>query len=176
MNNCSSTSKSVFSFIWHALMSLPQVENNPGMWERIRRECCRPWTTTWGVAEESQRIPQRTGCPLSKLLMYWYFFTDRIHIGSHPRGTSGYSHSAHETTRNDQTKGATTSPEASKNQGVPRITASKSWAFIFTLDWTDYWTQNIDLARDELRVARDEHTKLIQLRERLLDRMAESVV
>ncbi|KAF9455657.1 hypothetical protein BDZ94DRAFT_1230698 [Collybia nuda] len=34
---------------------------------------------------------------------------------------------------------------------------------------------NLDLARHELRNARDEQTKLIQLRERLLGRMAESV-
>lgn len=36
--------------------------------------------------------------------------------------------------------------------------------------------QNLHLARQELRSARDEHMKLIQLRERLLRRMAESVM
>lgn len=35
--------------------------------------------------------------------------------------------------------------------------------------------QNLELARHELRNARDEQMKLIQLRERLLGRMAESV-
>jgi len=35
---------------------------------------------------------------------------------------------------------------------------------------------NLELARDELRNSRDEHLKLIQLRERLLRRMAEGVM
>jgi hypothetical protein len=35
--------------------------------------------------------------------------------------------------------------------------------------------QNLDLARHELRTARQRQTELIQLRERLLDRMADSV-
>jgi hypothetical protein len=47
---------------------------------------------------------------------------------------------------------------------------------IFIHDFTNYRSQNLELARYELRNSRDEHLKLIQLRERLLGRMAEGVM
>lgn len=51
---------------------------------------------------------------------------DRIHIGKHARCTSCYCHTAHEATGIKQVEGATTSSEASKNKGVPRVAAGIS--------------------------------------------------
>ena len=56
-------------------------------------------------------------------------------------------------------------------QGLPPV-RTNSIPFVST---EIFYAQNLNLARHELRVARQRQMELIQLRERLLGRMADSV-
>jgi HAUS augmin-like complex subunit 1 len=61
-------------------------------------------------------------------------------------------------------------------QGLPPVAFSEiEDACQCTLTTADCVSQSLDLARLELRNARNEQMKLIQLREKLLDKMADGV-